>query len=284
MLTRFKSGCVYIAILVAAFLLKVYVNSYFYDILVWGYALIGTYEMARACALPKIQMWIVMAFALLWVPVCLVSDYLASRGQLAFIIFFCIEMLFVFTSLIMNYHEVSVESTAKAMFCVVYPSLFLAFMLETNHLPNSQLAVLMTLVISPCADVFAYLFGYFLHNKFPKKMAPSISPNKTWIGAIGGLVGGMVASVVLCLLWFEIKSFGFELWKMIIAFAVAGILCAAATEIGDLTESAIKRKLGIKDMGNIMPGHGGILDRIDGTMFVSLVVYIAAALIPLFTY
>ena len=65
------------------------------------------------------------------------------------------------------------------------------------------------------------------------------------------------------------------------AYLAIGFLAAAATEFGDLVESCIKRKIGIKDMGKIMPGHGGILDRIDGTLFASLAVYIAFAFIRL---
>ena len=63
-----------------------------------------------------------------------------------------------------------------------------------------------------------------------------------------------------------------------------GLFAALATAFGDLVESAIKRKKGIKDMGNIMPGHGGILDRIDGTLFATVVVYAAFALIQLLAF
>ena len=60
-----------------------------------------------------------------------------------------------------------------------------------------------------------------------------------------------------------------------------GLLSAVATAFGDLVESCLKRKVGVKDMGNIMPGHGGVLDRIDGTMFASIIVYLAFALVCL---
>ena len=62
----------------------------------------------------------------------------------------------------------------------------------------------------------------------------------------------------------------------------AGLLGAAATEFGDLVESCIKRKVGIKDMGKIMPGHGGVLDRIDGTLFASMVVYLAFSVVRMY--
>ena len=130
--------------------------------------------------------------------------------------------------------------------------------------------------------VFAFFFGRLFKKHFPDKLAPEISPNKTIIGGIGGLVGGVVTALVIYFAYNAITGVGYEnmqIWLPV--YLAIGFLASAATEFGDLVESCIKRKLGIKDMGNIIPGHGGVLDRIDGTLFASVAVYLVFALIRL---
>ena len=110
-------------------------------------------------------------------------------------------------------------------------------------------------------------------------MAPTVSPNKTVIGGIGGLVGGLVGAAILYFSYNAVAG-SFEnmaLWLPV--YLGIGLLTAAATEFGDLVESCIKRKVDIKDMGKLMPGHGGILDRIDGTQFATVVVYLCFTII-----
>jgi len=104
------------------------------------------------------------------------------------------------------------------------------------------------------------------------KLAPKISPNKTWSGLIGGIVFAVAASII----YFYLLSLG----KIVridagaqTVFAVLGGIIAAVSQVGDLIESAIKRRLGIKDSGNLIPGHGGIFDRIDGLIFAAPFVY-----------
>ena len=128
--------------------------------------------------------------------------------------------------------------------------------------------------ISMSTDTFAYLVGRTLKGP---KLAPKISPNKTISGAIGGLVFGALATMALYLLFNLIPSFNalFESINLnIIHILMIGIEGSIANQIGDLYESSVKRKLGIKDFGKIMPGHGGILDRFDSLMFVAPIVYI----------
>ena len=110
-------------------------------------------------------------------------------------------------------------------------------------------------------------------------MSPNISPNKTMIGGIGGLFGGLVGA---CAVYFIYKAGAGSYADMQIWLPVClaiGLLVALFTAFGDLMESAIKRKVGIKDMGKIMPGHGGALDRIDGSIYASLVVYLCFILV-----
>lgn len=111
-------------------------------------------------------------------------------------------------------------------------------------------------------DIGGYLFGSTLRGP---KLAPKISPNKTW----AGLFGGMLLSVAIS--WFGCHLFGGDKY-LANAVILAGIITIIA-QIGDLIESAMKRHLGIKDSSNLIPGHGGIFDRIDGLIFAAPFAY-----------
>ena len=113
------------------------------------------------------------------------------------------------------------------------------------------------------SDIFAYFTGYFLGKH---KMAPNLSPKKTIEGAVGGLIGSSLLS------WL----FGFIFMREMAPVCLAlGLVGGAAGMAGDLTASAFKRKMGIKDYGKLIPGHGGIMDRFDSVIFVAPVVYYA---------
>ena len=129
------------------------------------------------------------------------------------------------------------------------------------------IALLLTFVIAPCSDVFAFFVGSALKGP---KLCPKLSPKKTWSGAIGGTLGGMLGAF---LVWLVFRQ-NFGLANAWLIYLVVGLVGSVCTIIGDLIESLIKRKAGIKDMGKIMPGHGGIADRIDGISLASVFVMI----------
>jgi phosphatidate cytidylyltransferase len=113
-------------------------------------------------------------------------------------------------------------------------------------------------------------FAYFAGARFGRHhLAPSISPKKTWEGAAGGLIFTLVAVALFT------HPLGVA-WYHVIALAV---LISAAATIGDLAESLLKRDVGVKDSGSIMPGHGGLLDRVDSLLFAVMVVYYYATFI-----
>ena len=107
-----------------------------------------------------------------------------------------------------------------------------------------------------CMDVGGYLVGCSLRGP---KLAPKISPNKTW----AGLGGGMLFAVIVSVVYAYIISGG----QACLAFGLLGALIGVIEQTGDLIESAIKRSLGLKDSSDLIPGHGGIFDRIDGMIF-----------------
>jgi len=114
-------------------------------------------------------------------------------------------------------------------------------------------------------DAAGYLIGRLLGRRH---LWPAVSPGKTWEGTIAGLIAG----TSICLAW--ATGLGFPL----VGGAAFGLVTSGAAVIGDLTESALKRAAGAKDSGVIMPGHGGMLDRVDSLLFAALVVSLGRAL------
>jgi phosphatidate cytidylyltransferase len=125
--------------------------------------------------------------------------------------------------------------------------------------------IVLTLATTWLGDAFAYFSG----RRFGKHLlAPHISPKKTWEGSVGGLLGA-VATGIGCV---PLLGLPIPLW----GGAVIGIIAGIIGPLGDLAESQIKRQLGVKDVGSILPGHGGMLDRIDSVLFMLPIVYYIA--------
>lgn len=309
MLKRLLTGFIYMLTLVAFFVMKIYVpvswRDVFFDMPIYAFSLIGTYEMLKAFAykeeadlaagaeavthIAKAQKIIVWVYAAAFTPAFAAMQILLSFGS--FVVLFA--LLAAVIALWLAYalgQKAGVTSTGTccAMLACAYPTGILGFMLMANHLgcslslpaaTISRFAILMIFITSPCSDSFAFLFGKGLGKYFPKKMAPTISPKKTVVGGIGGLLGGGVGAALLFLIFhaavpeFTLIS-GISFAANMVIAVVVGVIAAFITELGDLAESFFKRKIGIKDMGTLLPGHGGIMDRIDGTMFTGVFIYI----------
>ncbi len=295
---RLLTGSCYIAVLAAFFCLKVLVHDFFFDALIYAFALIGTFEMLRALKdkTTKAEKGIVYVFAAVCVPACALCEQYYGQGALVVCACLFVLALALLSLLVIKHEETTLESLGCSLLASVYPTFLLCLLVLTNHAnPNLEMAlygfdsdilILFIFVISPCADSIAYVFGRFLKKYFPKKMAPAISPNKTVIGGIGGLVGGMLGALILYFIYNATLGFGYlafeKMYLWLPVYLGIGLVSSVATAFGDLVESCIKRKLDIKDMGKLMPGHGGVLDRIDGTLFACVVVYGAFLLLGLF--
>jgi phosphatidate cytidylyltransferase len=127
--------------------------------------------------------------------------------------------------------------------------------------------VLLALKLSWLADTGGYFAGRFL-GKNGKKLHPRVSPKKTVIGFWGSLVGA-VCGVIIAKLWYMRNVPWLEL-------LVLALVAGSLGQLGDLVESMLKRSTGIKDSGNIVPGHGGLLDRIDALLIVAPILYLYA--------
>lgn len=147
-----------------------------------------------------------------------------------------------------------------AIYTLLPFSLLLGVLLAGGYF-NGSLGI-MIFVLIWCADTFAYLAGRMFGKT---KLAPSISPGKTVEGVVGGISGSIVASIV----FHQFKgdfSIWFYIWSAVV-ISIAGVL-------GDLFESKLKRNAGVKDSSNLLPGHGGFLDRFDSLLLVAPVYYV----------
>ena len=156
------------------------------------------------------------------------------------------------------------ERPTDAALGVIYigiPSLCLIWLHRTNQ---GQYWTMMLLAITWAADIGAYAVGNLLKGP---KLWPRFSPNKTWSGFFGGLAAAMLAGTAMpAALPFNLN---------LAAAAVIGLVGGLATMGGDLWESMLKRRFGVKDSGDLIPGHGGLLDRVDGLMFAVVIVALA---------
>jgi phosphatidate cytidylyltransferase len=145
---------------------------------------------------------------------------------------------------------------------LLYAGLPAVSLIWLRGLPLGLQAVIFLLLCVWSADIVAFFTGRALGGP---KLAPSISPNKTWSGAIGGVVGAMLIAGGAAAVWLAgLQGKGFGLF-----FALAGGL-AVLSVLGDLLESGLKRRAGVKDSGTSLPGHGGVMDRLDGLVPVAI--------------
>ena len=192
---------------------------------------------------------------------------------------------FVFLTVAMRRSDLTsgYPAAAASAFAFGYIAIPMALLVEVRQQPAGAIWTIYTLLAVWAGDIFAYFVGKSLGRH---RMSPQISPNKTWEGAAASIL----ASVIVGTLWMQhapgISSallriglidrrdgmFGLEqpqLWPIILLSAVVNI----AAQLGDLVESLIKRGAGVKDSGAILPGHGGMLDRIDAMLFAVPVVW-----------
>lgn len=149
-----------------------------------------------------------------------------------------------------------------------WPCILLIWLRDLNAAQGLYWTVLV-FAVAWAADILAYLVGSAIGGP---KLWPRFSPNKTWSGFIGGLLAGMITGAAMAA-WLDMGALT-AIWG-----GVLGLAAALATMGGDLWESALKRRFGVKDAGNLIPGHGGLLDRVDGLMFAVVVVSIGRLIV-----
>ena len=150
------------------------------------------------------------------------------------------------------------------MFVSLVITCFLSNIILLRQVPVHGLFYMLLVIVcfSWATDVFAYLIGMSIGKH---RFAPNISPKKTIEGSVGGTLASVIITFIALLIYKNITGTDYNL-PLALGYA---LICSLVGQIGDLAFSYIKRSYGIKDFGNILPGHGGVLDRLDSLIFLS---------------
>lgn len=223
---------------------------------------VGLYELYKATGVLEKKPLAVLGFVS---GVCVALRLFIPNDWYMGLVFLAIIIMFV---IMLKCHKtISVEDAAMTVFGVIYVPFLLSMLTAVAQLESGSFLLWVVVIGAFATDTFAYFTGVFLGKH---KLCPEISPKKTIEGSIGGTVGCMLLILAYGLL-LE-KQFGQEI--NYIKLGVLGILIAVVSQIGDLTASIIKRRYGVKDYGNIFPGHGGVLDRLDSVIATAPLVYV----------
>ena len=252
-----------------------------YNTLVLNFAIsiigaIGVYELLHSTGYVKSPLILLISFMYaLVVPFFSTVD---SRGMQIWvtIAFFCV----LFAVLLIKHATVQFQEIAMAFFVsLLIPMALAMLVLLRDRSIHGIFYGMLICVASWIADSAAYFVG----RAFGKhKLAPQISPNKTIEGAAGGVIFSALFFMLFCAgyQWVMDRYFGLQIDIVWIRAFVIGMVCTVMGIIGDLMASVVKRQTDIKDFGNIMPGHGGVMDRFDSFLFVAPTLYLALQLFP----
>jgi len=228
-------------------------------------AMAGTWELSSALRHGgwTLNRW---AAAYLTLPVIGFSFIEGARGQWLSLL----VVIAVLSIVTIVYHLFESKGTTRELlrnlsagvFVMFYVPLSLSFAVLTVTAENGT-NILFSVVLTVAAiDTFGYLIGRFFGRT---KFAPGVSPKKTWEGFIASVVGSLIAGISCGVLLMDVSV------ELAVLFSLAILLAAV---LGDLAESLIKRDLGIKDMGDILPGHGGVMDRLDSMLPAAFMGYL----------
>lgn len=224
---------------------------------------VGSWEVARATTHAKTSVPLVPLFlASAMLPVSAIWGGLEAMG-FTYMICLVIALLVRLTEGLKG----AAASVMSSVFIISWVPLLLSFALLILEEPNGQWLIATILLLAVSNDTFGYIVGV-LFGKHP--MAAKISPKKSWEGFAGSMLGSMAVGALAMHFWLDMPW-----WTGVI---LAFFTTIAATT-GDFSESMIKRELGIKDMSNLLPGHGGIMDRLDSVVFVVPLGYLISHLL-----
>lgn len=261
---RFISGAIFVLMLVLIMLVEIPLVD---TILVFILSIIGIYEYNKAFKnteyKPISWMGYIGCFGLF------ITGGLIDDANKVMLLKIAVPTLIIslFMYMILTNLKRTIIDVAITVFSLLYIPFMFSFIKLILAMENGRILIWYVFLGAFASDTFAYLIG----SKFGKtKLCPDISPKKTVEGSIGGILGVVVAYCILNFIAGKYFSMNIDYYIIIIAGVISGI----AGQFGDLSASAIKRFCGVKDFGNLIPGHGGILDRFDSVLFVAPVIYI----------
>ena len=228
-------------------------------------ALIGLFELFRAVKLHETPMFFacVAASVLYYVNIALKMTFVSY-------VWITGMMIVLFIIYVSCYPKYDFSDIAKSFLFFVYVPVMLSFIVFSARLDGGNYLVALIYLSTWGSDTLAYCTGMLFGRH---KLTPELSPKKSIEGAFGGAIGSSVMGALFGAVCYYF--FGAAL-RIIVYYAVTAMICGIISEFGDLTASGIKRNNDIKDFGNLIPGHGGIMDRFDSVIIVAPIIYYAA--------
>ena len=251
--TRLISGIV----LVLIALLTICTGNIVLFMTLLAVSLIGTQELYKAMKVREEHFTLLEIAGYIGIIGYYLCLLLAPEYQLMELIGALVLLMFVYVFTFPKYHA---EQIMAAMFGIIYVGVMLSFIYQTRCLDGGAYHVWLIFISSWGCDTCAYWVGIMMGKH---KMTPELSPKKTKEGAVGGILGAALLGAIYGAVT------GGTVWVYALICAVGGMISI----IGDLSASAIKRNQGIKDYGDLIPGHGGILDRFDSVIFTAPNIY-----------
>lgn len=185
-----------------------------------------------------------------------------------------IVITILFALVIFSEMKTNIKDIAITFFGICYITIFFMFIPIINGMKDGKILVWYPMIASWGTDIFAYIIG----KKFGKHKFSEISPNKTIEGCIGGIIG----AIILTIIYTCFVNIYTDMNISYIYITIVSIVLSIIGQLGDFAASSIKRYVGVKDFSDLIPGHGGILDRIDSVLFIAPFAYMLLMLLKFF--
>lgn len=272
MRTRIISGLVMAAFGVAALL----IGGYTAGIIIMIISLGAYYELCKACQVitdKPVNAANVFGYIAI---VVYYMNLLFVPEQYKFMVYHVLLVVIVLLELavyVLAFPRFNSNQIMSSMFGLLYAPFMLSFLyMILMRFEHGRLVVFLVFVCSSFSDVFAYFVGVKLGKH---KLAPKLSPKKSIEGSIGGILGAALVGLIYGVILYKLGIYGAEVMGI---FSVCGAIGSVVSQIGDLAASAIKRDHDIKDYSQLIPGHGGIMDRMDSIVVTAPIIYYLALL------
>ena len=258
----FKQRLISGIILVILAFVTLYFGGFPTFIVVAGISLIGDYELLRVIRQERSALAIVVYTASILYYLLLLLELSQFIFPLILLALILLIAVYVFT-----FPRYEIGSVAIAFFTLFYVTIMLSYIYQIRMLENGGYKIVLLFLAAWGNDTLAYCAGRLFGKH---KMSPILSPKKTIEGAVGGVLGAGLLGAIYGLIANHLIT---ESFNMVIAFAGICAVGGLISIVGDLGASAIKRNYEIKDYSNLIPGHGGILDRFDSIIFIAPIIY-----------
>tara|TARA_R110000796_G_scaffold41772_2_gene103382 strand:+ start:46104 stop:46919 length:816 start_codon:yes stop_codon:yes gene_type:complete len=256
---RLITGIVYVVILLSA----IFLSSDAFDFLFMAFGLACLFEFKRITKLKGYYIFTAY-LALWWSFIYFINDYSYSKSVINILMFITITINIALLFYLFSKKEKNFTSIQKFLIGLFYIGGGCIFLTMIPYQENNfaKFLIMGIFILIWVNDSFAYLVGKTMGKN---KLFPTVSPKKTWEGTIGGLLFALVAA------YFMSK---YETNISLIKWLILALVIVISGNLGDLLESKFKRAAGVKDSGAILPGHGGMLDRLDSLIFAAPFAYL----------